>query len=600
MPQVIVAALFPSLVGTFAGTLITSAIGLGLSMGLQFLQAELFGPKPKKPEDLQGLFRQSVGPRSRHYGRVRVGGYVVFIETRDRALYQVIVHGQGPITAYHDTYIDSRKVTLADGTSGGVTTAPYKPAKQIIDTQLGNPGVSGWSRLNAEFPDIWSTAHKMERLAATLMFADSVKAEDVAKVYPNRIPLVNRVIDGAKCYDPRNGSTSFTKNAALILRDYLTHPDGMKIPASLIDDGKFEDAADVCDENVTIKAGGTINRYEIGMSYSFEDEPRNVINRVINACDGRLYFTAAGKIGFDAGKWRTPTITISDDAGHVISANLRDASGPFRDTNEVIVKFTHVEVGYKEATSDPWRDENSISQLGEVRSNVLTAYEIQHHNHARRIAKIVQKRAAPRWQGTIITNLYGLNAWDQRWINLILPDYDIEGTFEIVGPPSLDTETMTVTLQVASFESSTYAFNAATEEGTAPKIPEEIEDEDIPTPTGVITSAVQKKLADVEIDNTIYDPGTGENSVFTSNQDVLVYVAKIRWDAAPGDGLQAVAEFSFSPFTEWDDLPVAKEGRQAETPALPRPSTVRLRVRYETVGGAASDWVYGTNVTIPS
>lgn len=599
MPQAIVAAFLPSLVGTFAGTVLTSVIGLGLSMGLQFLQAELFGPKPKKPEDLQGLFRQSVGPRSRHYGRVRVGGYVVFIETKSRALYQIVVHGQGPITAYIETYIDNRKVTLEDGTSGGVTTAPFKPTKQIIDTQLGNPGVSGWTRLNTEFPDIWSTSHKLERLAASLLYTASVKPEDVSKVYPNRIPILNRVIDGAKCYDPRTGSTAFTKNAAVILRDYLTHPDGMKIPASLIDDDKFEAAADVCDENVTIKAGGTIKRYEIGMSYSFEDEPRNVINRVINACDGRLYFTAAGKIGFDAGKWVAPTVTISDEAGHIISANLRDASGPFRDANEIIVKYTHVEAGYKEATSDPWRDEDSISQLGEVRSQLLTAYEIQHHNHARRVAKIVQKRASPRWQGTIVTNLYGLNAWDQRWINLILPDYDIDGTFEIIGPPALDTETMTITLQVASFESNTYSFNAATEEGTAPTVPEEREDEDVPQPTSVTTSAIERKLSEVEIDDTIYDPGTGENWTDSSTKNIIAYVARIAWAPPPGDDLEPEAEFSLDAIN-WLNLPVAKENNFTETPAMPRPSNVRLRVRFKTVGGSTSEWSYGTNVSIPS
>lgn len=600
MPQAIVVGLFgQAFAATFAGSLVTSAIGLGLSMGLQFVTNELFGPKQQKPEDLQGLFRQSVGPRSRFYGRLKLGGYVVFIETKNGALYQLVVHGQGPITGYHETYLDNRLVELEAGYAGGVTTPPYKPLKHIVDCQFGEPGASGWGRLNTDFPTIWSPAHKLEGLAASLLYTASVKPEDVAKVYPNRIPLLQRVIDGAGCYDPRTGTAPWTKNAALILRDYLTHPDGMKIPGSLIDDTKFAAAANVCDEAVTIKAGGTIPRYAIGLSYPFDEEPRSVINRIINASDGRLYFTSEGKIGFDAGKWVAPTVTISDEAGHIISANLRDASGPFRETNEVIVKFTHVEVGYKEATSDPWRDEDSISQLGEVRSNVLTAYEIQHHNHARRIAKIVQKRASPRWQGTIVTNLHGLNAWDQRWIRLVFPDYDIDGTFEVIGPPALDTETMTVTLQVASFESSTYAFNPTTEEGVGPTVPEELEEETIPGPTGVVTSAVQKKLSEVEVDNTVYNPETGESDTDSETKEILVYVARIKWNAPPRDGLDAIAEYSTDGI-DWDGLAIAKDGKQAETPAMPRPSTVRLRVAFRTIGGAMSDWVNGADVAIPS
>ncbi|GLR55125.1 hypothetical protein KYK30_31735 [Shinella yambaruensis] len=590
MPQAIVGFLFtPAFAASFAGSLLTSAVGLGLSMGLQFIAQELFGQKQRKPEDIQGLFRQSVGPRSRHYGRVKVGGYVVFIETKNGSLYQLIVHGQGPITGYHETYIDNRLVELQSGYAGGVVTPPYNPGSQIIDTHFGWPGVSGWGRLNTDFPSIWSPAHKLEGLAASLLYTASVDQDDITKVYPNRIPLLHRVIDGAGCYDPRSGTSPWTRNAALIMRDYLTHPDGMQIPGWLIDEASFATAANVCDEAVPIKGGGTIPRYAIGLTYSFDEEPRAVLSRIINACDGRLYITSAGKVGFDAGKWVAPVVTISDADGHIISASLRDSSGPFRETNEVIVKFTHVEVGYKEATSDPWRDEASISQLGEVRSNVLNAYEIQHHNHARRIAKIVQKRASPRWQGSITCTLHALNAWDQRWINLVLPDYEIDGTFEILGTPALDTESMTVTLQVASFEASTYDFNATLEEGTGPTVPEALVEETIPVPTGVWTNTPQRDLGDID-----YETPEGWEKT-----PMRVYVAAIHWDPAPRGGLQADAQYSLNGGVDWLGMAVADGGRDAETGPMNRGVVIKQRVRWRTVGGAVSDWVNGADVTIP-
>jgi hypothetical protein len=600
MPAAIAAFIGPAIGVTSATglSILSSVIGIGLSIGGQLLAQALFGPKQPKPEDMQGVIRQSVAARSRHYGRRRVGGNVVFIETKNGTLFMLVVHGEGPIHAFTGTYIDNRLVTLDAGDHGGVTTYPYSADKQIIYSQAGLAGVSGWTHLESDFSDIWTSDHKLEGLVATLIYAASVDQDKVAETYPNRIPVINRVIEGAIVYDPRTATMVWTQNAALIMRDYLTHSDGMKIPASLIDDTLFSAAANVCDESVTIKAGGTILRYAIGLSYSFEDEPRDIVNRIIAACDGRLFITSEGKIGFSAGKWVAPTVTITD--AHVISYELTDGSGPFRESNEIIVKYSHVEVGYKEATSDPWRDEDSISLLGEVRSNTLTAYEIEHHNHARRIAKIVQRRSAPRWQGTIVTLLHGLNCWDQRWITLQLADLDIDGTFEIIGTPAINTRDMTVTLQVQSFDADTYDFDPATEEGTAPTVPDDTTaDTGIEEPQNVVTGSSLRTVGEVTTVDTIYDPGSGSNSELESQSDIQVYVATISWDAASRDGLQAEAQYSLNG-TDWFALAVATSGLSAETSAVARGSTVRLRVRWKATGGGTSDWVDGTDVVIPA
>lgn len=605
MPQAIVAFAFPALTGLGA-TIATSLVGIGLSMGVSWIADQLFGPGTKKPEDMQGLIRQSVSPRMRHYGRVRLGGAIVFIETRSSSgvLAQVIAHGQGPFDGFEDVFIDNRLVDLENGEDGGVITAPYDPAKQRINVRHGTVAQTAMGQLTTDFPTIWTAEHRLRGIAYSLIRTASLDEEVITEVYPNRIPILSRVVRASLCFDPRSGTTAWTRNAALIMRDYLTHKDGMAIPASLIDDDLIKIAASVCDENVALKAGGTINRYAIGLSYSFEEEPKAILGRIINAADGRLFITSAGKIGFQVGKWIAPTVTISDE--HVISYEMTDGSGPFRESNEVTVKFTHVDVGYKEATSDPWRDEASISLLGETRANMLAAYEIQHHNHARRIAKIVQARSAPRWQGTVITNLHGLNCWDQRWINLKLADLEIDGTFEIIGPPAVDPQSMTISLQVQSFEAGTYDFDAVTEEGFGPTIPEVLEEEDIPEPTGVVTAAVQRKLGEVSFNDTnttVSQDGDGNISTGSTsnqqNQQILVYVATIKWAAAPREGLQADAQYSLNGI-DWLAHAVAHNGTEAQTPPMASGATVRQRVRFSALGGARSDWVNGTNRTIPS
>lgn len=584
------------LTGTFAGTILTGVINIGLSFGLSLVSSLLNKPKAPRPEDVQGLIRQSVSARYRHYGRVRIGGSIIFIETKNGALYQLIAHGQGPIDGYEQTYIDNRPVELEAGANGGVTTEPFDPAFQIIDSQVGDPSIHGFGRLELDFPTIWDSSYQVKGIAASLLYTATVKAEKVNEVYPNRIPLLSRVIRGAKCYDPRDGSTAWTRNASLIMRDYLTHSDGMNLPASLIDDDLISSAANDSDQAVSIKAGGTIPRYAISLSYSFEEEPINVVNRILTATDGRIFITPAGKIGFQVGKWVAPTVTLTD--AHIIEWSLDDGAGPFVVANEVIVRYTHTEVGYKEATSDPWRDEDSIAENGRL-SQTIDSFEIQHHNHARRIAKITQLRSSPRWTGSIRCNLHALNAWDQRFIHISIEALDIDEDFEIVGPPGIDVDDMTVTLEVQSASSAMYSFNAVAEEGEGPTVPEELEEEEVPEPTGVSTQAIQRKLSDVEVENSVYDPDSGTNSTESETKDIYVYVAKISWNPPPREGLDAVAEYS-TDGSSWNGLAIARDGISAETGPMERPSTVRMRVRFRTIGGTVSNWVNGTNVAIPS
>lgn len=596
MPQLaplIVGALGVTGVGA---TILTGVINIGLSFGFSYVSSLLNKPKTPRPEDVQGLIRQSVAPRYRHYGRVRVGGAIIFIETKNGALYQLIAHGQGPIDGYEQTYLDNRPVELEAGTDGGVTTEPYDPAFQIIDSQIGDPSIHGFGRLELDFPTIWDSSYQVKGIAASLLYTATVAAEKSNETYPNRIPFLSRVIRGAKCYDPRDGSTTWTRNAGLIMRDYLTHADGMNLPASLIDDDLIGSAANDSAQAVSIKAGGTIERYAIGLSYSFDEEPINVIGRIIGATDGRLYITPAGKIGFEVGKWVEPTVRLTD--AHIIEYELTDGGGPFTEANEVIVRYTHTDVGYKEATSDPWQDLDSIGQYGRL-SRTIESFEIQHHNHARRIAKINQRRSAPRWRGTINCTLAALNAWDKRFIHLEIADLDIDDDFEIVGPPAIDTANMTVALEVQSASASTWAFNATTEEGEGPTVPEELEEEEIPSPTGVTTTAVERKLSDIEVENSVYDPDSGSNNTETETKNIYVYVAKISWNPPPREGLDAVAEYS-TDGSNWNGLAIARDGISAETGPMERPSTVRMRVRFRTIGGTVSNWVNGADVSIPA
>ena len=58
---------------------------------------------------------------------------------------------------------------------------------------------------------------------------------------------------GKKLYDPRDGSTAYSTNPALVIRDYLTNASyGFAADSAEIDDTSFQTAANVCDESITL------------------------------------------------------------------------------------------------------------------------------------------------------------------------------------------------------------------------------------------------------------------------------------------------------------------------------------------------------------
>jgi hypothetical protein len=90
-----------------AVTALTGIVGIGLSVGLNFLASSLFKPSAPKPEDVQQSLRQPTPPRYRHYGRVKVSGAWVFGEASEGDFFRVIALGQGPFDAIEEFWNDN-------------------------------------------------------------------------------------------------------------------------------------------------------------------------------------------------------------------------------------------------------------------------------------------------------------------------------------------------------------------------------------------------------------------------------------------------------------------------------------------------------------
>jgi len=154
----------------------------------------------------------------------------------------------------------------------------------------------------------WTTAHTLSGIAYLY-----VKLKYDADVFPTGVPNISAEIKGKKILDFRDGSTAFSSNPALCLYDYLTDTRfGLATPTANIDTASFTTVANICDENITLDAGGTENRYEShGIVYSNID-PMTAIDELCGSMLGVLSYSN-GKFNLSGGKYIAPTISLDED-----------------------------------------------------------------------------------------------------------------------------------------------------------------------------------------------------------------------------------------------------------------------------------------------
>ena len=109
------------------------------------------------------------------------------------------------------------------------------------------------------------------------------------------------------------GLVSFLKNAALAIVDYLLEP-AISMGADYeteVDETRLITAANVCDEAVTLKAGGSEPRYEVNGIFEASDRLGEVLEQMMFAMAGSVTFIS-GKWQVYAGAWRAPSITLTE------------------------------------------------------------------------------------------------------------------------------------------------------------------------------------------------------------------------------------------------------------------------------------------------
>lgn len=116
-------------------------------------------------------------------------------------------------------------------------------------------------------------------------------------------------------WDPRlsggTGGYAFTSNAALIIADFLTNQYfGMGYRMADINQAQLIAAANICDTEIPLAAGGTVAEYTINGTFDTSQNPATTLKAMLQACDGQL--TCVGGVWFIfPGAYVFPTATIT-------------------------------------------------------------------------------------------------------------------------------------------------------------------------------------------------------------------------------------------------------------------------------------------------
>lgn len=141
-------------------------------------------------------------------------------------------------------------------------------------------------------------------------------------IFVGGMPTVGFIVDGKNnIYDPRTGTTGFTRNAALCTADFAADIEcgfGLTYHAE-IPDAQLIAAANICDETVALAGGGTTLRYTCDGQFTTATLPGTILLNMLTACAGK-WTNIGGQFVIWPAAWRGTSPTVVNDLGQYSGA----------------------------------------------------------------------------------------------------------------------------------------------------------------------------------------------------------------------------------------------------------------------------------------
>jgi hypothetical protein len=322
MPPVaaVIAAELAALTWTAIAVSVIKALALTVVMGA-LSRALTKTPKPKTggagiSQDRTVTVRQPITAHQFIVGRAKVGGAYTFMRSfeNNQRLEMVITFAGHACSSMDEVYFDDNLMTL-DG-SGNVlsATAPdgtintkWNGKARIVEGLGAAVDTAFMEYGKTQAPGIWTDNHRQAfrtKVWVTLNYSSDL--------FAGALPNISIVFSGLMPYDPRTELMGWTTNPVLIMRFYLIAMGIVDADGSNWDDTLAIAEANVCEEAVSILAGGTEERFTCNGLIDTSQAPKTVIPELLTSCLGRLTYVG-GKWRMYTAHYRTPTIGFDID-----------------------------------------------------------------------------------------------------------------------------------------------------------------------------------------------------------------------------------------------------------------------------------------------
>lgn len=491
------------------GAAAAAAIGsLATNLILSAAVSAFSRPKSRKaaiPKQLiQATINQAAGPRERVYGKQLLGGTRAFWETKGNKLHQIVLMAHGALDGEVQFWIDGAPIVI-DG-NGYVTSEPYNRMIRL-EWRDGSGSGGDYAGVAAAFPTLWGVDHRLEGQATVYAEFTAPDVTNYNRMFPKG-PLTDVQLEarGVSVLDHRTGQSVWSDNSGLCIADYLTAPDGFRIPVSKLDIDQWRAFADLSDEAVPLKDGGSEPRYRLWGVYSLQEQPKDVLERMTATCDGHIYQTPEGKVGIIGGRHSEPDVMITD--ADIYSLDIVEGESALTQFNVAKGIFTSADHAYQDTETAAWEDTQSLAINPEV-SRDFEVVMCPANGQMQRLMKIEVGRKNRRWTGTVLTSLVGIKAMFPKGdglhtIRLVSSEPDIDEVVEVTSfalqatPGENGVIQWRCAIGVAAV-SDWYSWDALTEEKPAPSAPSTIGVEAIPVPTIAVLEEVSGPAARVTL-----------------------------------------------------------------------------------------------------
>lgn len=247
---------------------------------------------------------------------------------------------------------------------------------------LGSPGQDLSGALIALGITGITTAHKFQGMACLLVtLTYSIEA------FPQGVPNFSATMRGARVFDPRTNLVVWSRNPALIARDWATYRYGGGALASEIDDQILIASANACDVSTTFQTVPPITEatYYADLVAPTLTDPTNTLNEIVSAMAGK-YAWCGGRLRIRAGSYSAPVASIDESWASGAGA-IEITAGVARIdlVNIYRPSIADSSKGYVVAPTVPVRAQPYITADGQELTRDLTLFAVTDYYHAQHV-----------------------------------------------------------------------------------------------------------------------------------------------------------------------------------------------------------------------